>query len=106
MGFQEIPWVADRNPSTHSFYDSIFPLSDIEVDEISDLELTTGRKWYDRQIIENRVIEFMISDIGKIPNAGVYGFFGNPDGVSRYIGCKNSKKTRILDVLTEGCIPY
>ena len=64
--FQEIPWVAEGDPSTLRFHDRVAPMLYVYLYEIGDLELTSLAERDVAKERKYRTIELMYSDIRKI----------------------------------------
>lgn len=74
------------------------------MDKVSDLEFSTKREGYGFQKSENLVIEFMISDIRKIPEIRIRRFFDESSHFSCTISAKYTKIRWSLDRPAESSI--
>ena len=71
---QEIPWVAEGDPSTLRFYNRVAPMLYVYLYEIGDLELTSLAERDVAKERKYRTIELMYSDIRKISERDIGRF--------------------------------
>jgi len=104
IGFQEIPRVSDRDPSTRRFYDGVLFFPYVLMDEISNLDFSTWGKGDFFEIIEYAVIEAMISDVCKVSDSSICWFFDDSCGFSCGILREYSEILWMIDGFAEGSI--
>lgn len=106
ISIQEIPWIAYRNPLANSFDDTISTVFNIDLDEISNLELSSGREWNIPKEEKNTTIKLMYSYIRKISEGRIRWFLHYSCGFSGIISCEYSKILWIIDGLTESSMSF
>jgi hypothetical protein len=106
VGPQEIPWIPYRYPSTGSLDDTIESLLDIDMDEICDLEFSSGREREGSEYLEYLIIELVIADIGEIPDTHIGWFLDDSSRFSVVITGEYSEELRTIHLFAECCVSF
>ena len=76
------------------------------MDEIRDLEFSTGREGESSEYLEYLVIELVIADIGEIPDTRIGWFLDYPSRPTLTITGEYPKEFRIVYSFAECCVSF